>query len=109
MTNTLNTRAAPHVAVGPDHHAHHALTISTFEPSKWRKVVLLAVAQDGRALQYAGPQLQADFEVLAVAVTQTAAALQFVSDSVSDQVTGAWHLINTYIALIDIIDNRQSI
>eukprot|EP01051_Picozoa_sp_SAG22_P002203 SAG22_NODE_97_length_20760_cov_43.302850_5_plen_1902_part_00 len=48
----------------------------------WRRFVMAAVGQNGSALQFAGAELQADYEVIAVAVCQSAVALEFVADAV---------------------------
>jgi len=45
-----------------------------------KKVVLIAVAQNGRALDYAVPALKGDREVVMVAVGQNGTALMEASD-----------------------------
>jgi hypothetical protein len=47
---------------------------------EWRRLALVAVRVDGRALRAAGSALQSDREVTAAAVAEDAGALSFVGD-----------------------------
>eukprot|EP01052_Picozoa_sp_SAG31_P009274 SAG31_NODE_485_length_15021_cov_9.439791_3_plen_163_part_00 len=65
-----------------------------FDAAQWEELCLLAVAQDGRALEFVGKALQADFRVIEVAVTQTSKALQFVGPSIKDHISGKLSVIS---------------
>lgn len=56
-----------------------------WQPAVWRELVLLAVTQDGRALQYAGAALQADKHVIMAAVSESFGALEFVAEAFKNQ------------------------
>jgi hypothetical protein len=55
--------------------------VRTVETSK--EVVLVAVAQDGRALEYASEELRADKEVVLAAVAQDGRALRYASEGLT--------------------------
>ena len=56
-----------------------ALQYASEELKNDREVVLQAITQNGKALQYASPELQDDEEVVLQAVAQNGEALQYAS------------------------------
>ena len=54
--------------------------LSSFLPSEFIQVVLVAVRQDGIALQFASDDLRGRFEIASLAVEQNGMALKFASD-----------------------------
>lgn len=58
----------------------------------WKEYCMLAVTQNGMALEYAGPIIQADHHAVAVAVSQNSQALAFVAEELQFEAADLLHI-----------------